>query len=60
MFPKNDARRLIAGIFRKSVKGGRPFDEGRAETNRIVRRTNQRKDKMKGDKGAVLKGPAVT
>ena len=59
-FPTNDACRLIAGIFRRLVKGGRPFGEGRADTSRIVRWTNQRKDKMNGDKRAVLKGPAVT
>ena len=60
MFPTNDARRLIAGSFRRLVNGGRPFGEGRAETSRIARWTNQRKDKMNGDKGAVLKGPTVT
>ena len=59
-FPTNDDYRLIAGIFWILVKGGRPFGEGKSETSRIVRWTNQRKDKMNGDKGAVLKGPAVT
>ena len=59
MFPTNDTCRLIAGSLRRLVKGDRPFGEGRAETNRIIRWTNQIKDKMNGDKGAVLKGPVV-
>ena len=60
VFPTNDSCSLIVGIFQRLVKGGRPFGEGRAETSKIVRWTNQRKDKMKGDKGAVLKGLEVT
>ena len=60
MFPTIDAPRLIAGSFRGLVNGGGPFGENRAETSRSVRWTNQRKDKMNGDKGAALKGPAVT
>ena len=30
------------------------------KNSRITRRTNEGKDKMNGDKGAALKGPAVT
>ena len=36
------------------------FDRGRSETSRIMRRTNEGKDKMNGDKGAALEVPAVT
>ena len=36
------------------------FGRGRSETSRIMRRTNEGKDKMNGDKGAALEGPAVT
>ena len=43
-----------------SAKGDRPFGGGRPETGRIARWTSERKDKMNDDKGAALKGPAVT
>ena len=32
----------------------------RAKTSRITRRKNEGKDKVNGDRGASLKGPAVT
>ena len=37
-----------------------PFGRGRAETRRIARRTNERKDKMNGDKGTSPKDLSVT
>ena len=36
------------------------FGRGRSETSRIMRRTNEGKDKMNGDKRAALEGPAGT
>ena len=44
----------------RSVEEDRPFGRGRFETSKIIRRTNEGKDKMTGDRGASLKGPAVT
>ena len=61
----NDACCLNAGRFGRSVKlprhgGNRLFGRGISETSRIMRRTNEGKDKMNGDKGAALEGLAVT
>ena len=44
----------------RGVEEDGPFGRGRSETNRIIRRTNEGKDKMTGDRGVGRKGPAVT
>ena len=44
----------------RGVEENTPFRRDRAETSKIARRTNEGKDKMNGDRGAALKGLAVT
>ena len=44
----------------RGVEEDGPFGRGRSKTSRIIRRTNEGKDKITGDRGARRKGPAGT